>query len=59
MMLQLRQQLITICIYCLIFQEGNQIMRFDQLIIECNMKKIFLKISYTKCSGETRSRPLY
>ena len=30
-------------------------MKFDQLI-ECNMRNIFLGISYTKCGGETSPR---
>ena len=36
--------------------KGNQTMIFGQLI-ECNMKNIFLKKSYTKCGGETSPRP--
>ena len=36
--------------------KGNQAMKFGQLI-ECNMTNIFLKRSYTKCSGETSPRP--
>ena len=36
--------------------KGNQAMKFSQLI-EYNMKNIFLEKSYTKCSGETISRP--
>ena len=36
--------------------KGNQTMKFGQLI-ECNMRNIFLKKSYTKCSGETSPRP--
>ena len=36
--------------------KGNQKMKFGQLI-ECNMRNIFLEKSYTKCSGETSSRP--
>ena len=31
-------------------------MKFGQLI-ECNMRNIFLKKSYTKCVGETSHRP--
>ena len=31
-------------------------MKFDQLI-EDNMKNVFLEKSYTKCVGETSSRP--
>ena len=31
-------------------------MTFGQLI-ECNMRNIFLEKSYTKCDGETSSRP--
>ena len=26
-------------------------------LIECNMRKIFLKKSYAKCDGETNPRP--
>ena len=36
--------------------KGNQKMKFGQLI-ECNMRNIFLKKSYTKCDGETSPRP--
>ena len=32
-------------------------MKFGQLI-ECNMRNIFLQKSYTKCGGETSSRPI-
>ena len=28
-------------------------------LIECNMRNIFLEKSYTKCSAETISRPLF
>ena len=35
---------------------NNQIMKFGQLI-ECNMRIIFLEKSYTKCDGETSTRP--
>ena len=31
---------------------GNQTAKFGQLI-ECNMRKIFLEKSFTKCGGET------
>ena len=31
-------------------------MKFGQLI-ECNMRKIFLKKSYKKCGGETSPKP--
>ena len=31
-------------------------MKFGQLI-ECNMRNIFLEKLYTKCGGETSSRP--
>ena len=31
-------------------------MKFDQLI-ECNIRNILLKNSYTECSGETSPRP--
>ena len=33
-------------------------MKFGQLI-ECIMRNIFLKKSYTKCCGETSPRPIY
>ena len=33
-------------------------MKFGQLI-ECNMRNIFLEISYTKCGGETSTRPFF
>ena len=36
--------------------KGNHTMTFGQLI-ECNMRNIFPEISYTKCGGETSSRP--
>ena len=36
--------------------KDNQKMKFGQLI-ECNMRKIFLEKSYTKCGGETNPRP--
>ena len=36
--------------------KGNEIIKFGQLI-ECNMRKIFLEKSYTKCDGETSPRP--
>ena len=36
--------------------KGNQTMKVGQLI-ECNMRNIFLEKSYTKCGGETSSRP--
>ena len=36
--------------------EGNQAMKFGQLI-ECNMRNIFLKKSYTKYSEKTSPRP--
>ena len=34
----------------------NQTMKFGQLI-ECTMRNIFLEKSFTKCGGETSSRP--
>ena len=37
--------------------KGNQTMKFGQLI-EYNMKNIFVEKLYTKCAGETISRPL-
>ena len=36
--------------------KGNQTMKYGQLI-ECNMGNIFLEKLYTKCGGETSSRP--
>ena len=36
--------------------KGNHTMKFGQLI-EYNMRNIFLKKSFTKCSGETIPRP--
>ena len=36
--------------------KGNQTVKFGQLI-ECNMRNIFLKKSYTKCGWETSARP--
>ena len=36
--------------------KSNQTMKFGQLI-ECNMRNIFFERSYTKCGGETSSRP--
>ena len=33
-------------------------MNFRQLI-ECNMRNIFLEISFSKCGGETSSRPFF
>ena len=35
--------------------KGNQTMKFGQLI-ECNMRNIFIKKSYTKSGGETSPR---
>ena len=37
--------------------KGNQTMKFGQLI-EYNMRNIFVKKSYSKCTGETIPRPL-
>ena len=37
--------------------KANQAMKFGQLI-EYNMRNIFVKKSYTKCAGESISRPL-
>ena len=37
--------------------KDNQAMKTDQLL-ECNLRNIFLKKSYTKCGGETIPRPL-
>ena len=36
--------------------KGNQAIKFIQLIVH-NMRNIFLEKSYTKCDGETISRP--
>ena len=36
--------------------KGNQRVKFGQSI-EYNMRNIFVEKSYTKCSGETISRP--
>ena len=36
--------------------KGNQTKKFGQLI-ECNLRNIFIKKSYTKCGGETVPRP--
>ena len=36
--------------------KGNQAIKFGQLI-ECNMINIYLEKLYTKCDGETSSRP--
>ena len=36
--------------------KDNQTMKFGQLI-EYNMRNIFLEKSYTKCGGETSTRP--
>ena len=38
--------------------KSNKSMKFGQLI-EHNIKNISLKKSYTKCGGETISRPFY
>ena len=37
----------------------NQAVKFSQLIIECNMKNIFLEKSYTKYGGEASPRDFY
>ena len=37
--------------------KSNQAVKLVQLI-ECNMGRIFVKKSYTKCAGETILRPL-
>ena len=50
-------QTITIHILSNILRnKGNQAMKFGQLI-ECNMRNIILEKSYTKCGGETITRP--
>ena len=36
--------------------KGNRILKFGQLI-EYNTRNIFLEQSYTKCGGETSTRP--
>ena len=36
--------------------KSNEIMKLGQLI-ECHMRNIFFEKSYTKCGGETSSRP--
>ena len=36
--------------------KGNQILKFGQLI-EYNTRNILLEKSYTKCGGETSTRP--
>ena len=36
--------------------KSNQTMKFGQLI-ECNMRNMFPEKSYTKCGGESSSRP--
>ena len=58
-MLILQPGLQTIVIHILLNisrSKGNQTMKFGQLI-ECNMRNIFLKKSYTKCGGKTSPRP--
>ena len=42
--------------HLLSFRTWEMTIEFGQLI-ECNMRKIFLKKSYTKCGGETCARP--
>ena len=37
------------------WSKGNQTMEFGQLL-EYNMRKTFVEISYTKCGGETIPR---
>ena len=37
--------------------KGNETMKFGHLI-ECNLRNIFLKTSYTKCGRETSRRSL-
>ena len=54
---QLGQQTIAINISTNISRSKDyQAMKFGQLI-EFNMRNIFLEKSYTKCGGETISRP--
>ena len=38
--------------------KGNQTMKFS-LLTEYNTRNVFLEKSYTKCDGETSSRPFY
>ena len=38
--------------------KGNQTMKFG-LLIECNMRNIFLEKSYTQCGGETSPKPFF
>ena len=38
--------------------KGNRTMKFSQLI-EYNMRNIFLEKSFTKCGGDTITRPFY
>ena len=38
--------------------KDNQTMKFSQLI-EYNMRNIFLEKSFTKCGGDTITRPFY
>ena len=38
--------------------KGNQTMKFG-LLIECNMRNIFVEKPYTKCGGGTSPRPFY
>ena len=57
MMSQHGQQTIAIHILANISRsKGNQTMKFG-LLIERNMRTIFLKKSFSKCGGETILRP--
>ena len=54
---QPEKQTITIYILTNISRnKDNQTMKFG-LLIECNMRNIFLEKSYNKCGGETIPRP--
>ena len=57
MMSKLEKQTITLHILPNISRnKDNQTMKFGQLI-EYNMRNIFLEKSFTKCGGETLTRP--
>ena len=56
MMSQPGKQTITIHKFKVSRSQGNQSMKFGQLI-EYNMRNIFLEKSYSKCGGESIPRP--
>ena len=56
MMSQPGKQTITIHKFKVSRSQGNQSMKFGQLI-EYNIRNIFLEKSYTKCGGESIPRP--